>query len=167
MLCIGDAFADHQVINSGRVRAQAEAILDHFRHIIARLKQERDEARAKSEPDDSCFVVPTMAENRDIEIAERNEQETALQLAQALARVKELEARLAGALVPLPKPEKVEVGQRWAFVMTAGETAGSIAPYIRSWHMSDGICRFRVDIPSNMNCIKTSMRYLGDGNEQR
>lgn len=33
----------------------------------------------------------------------------------------ELKAQLAGAIVPLPKPERVEPGQRWAIAMTANE----------------------------------------------
>lgn len=73
----------------------------------------------------------------------------------------ELKAQLAGAIVLLPKPQNVEPGQRWAIVMTAGETAGSIAPRVRSWYISKGITRSRLEFTSESPSVRAEMYYLG------
>lgn len=53
------------------------------------------------------------------------------------ARIRALEKQLASAIVSLPKPERVEPGQRWAFLFTAVETTSDHRYYFedpRAWN---------------------------------
>jgi hypothetical protein len=43
-----------------------------------------------------------------------------------VAWIEGVQKKLANAIIPLPKPEKVELGQRWAIVSTVGYVYGSI-----------------------------------------
>jgi hypothetical protein len=76
----------------------------------------------------------------------------------------ELRAKLASAIVPQPKPERVEPGQRWAMIVTAGavQARGAIAQWeVGDWHVSDGLGAYRFTLPVDSQVVETSMYYLG------
>lgn len=106
---IGEAFADHQTINAGRVNAQAHRILDLFAPYFARLTQERDEARERArrvEVSHAEHAFQVIGERDALrQRAERAERELAVasecyvnereEAAMLRARIAELEARSA------------------------------------------------------------------------
>jgi hypothetical protein len=95
----------------------------------------------------------------------RSERDTLL-MANSLhaSEIESLHDKLASAIVPLPKPERVEPGQRWAMIVTAGDTQarGESAQWeVRDWHVSDGLGAYRFTLPVDSQVVETSMCYLG------
>jgi hypothetical protein len=78
------------------------------------------------ELDKQTIIANNLERTRDVllEVNERHASELAtcrIQLEERTAQRDQLIRDVYGALVPLSKPERVEPGQRWAFVMTCTE----------------------------------------------
>jgi hypothetical protein len=95
----------------------------------------------------------------------RSEREALLEVVTHHAdEIMAMRVKLANAIVPLPKPERVESGQRWAMIVTAGavQSCGENLQWeVQDWHVSDGLGAYRFALPVDSQVVKTSMHYLG------
>lgn len=118
---------------------------------LAAMREALDEQTAATE---AARDLVAEWQSRYVQAAER--------VGKAERDLAELRALVAssGTLIPQPKPERVEPGQRWAFVMISTGQVDHFANR-RAWKLEGESGRYWCAMPENGSSVAASMYYLG------